>query len=86
VLGPLVGWIAGALGESAVVGGLSALGAGLYSIGIPKDSIPKYETAIKADQFVVIAHGTLPDVAAAKRMMEKAGAASVNEHPASGVS
>ena len=58
VLGPLVGWIVGALGEGAVVGGLTALGAGLYSIGIPKDSILKYETALKADQFVVVAHGT----------------------------
>jgi len=30
--------------------GLSAIGAGLYSIGIPKDSILRYEVALKADQ------------------------------------
>ncbi len=63
-----------------VVGGLSALGAGLYSIGIPKDSILKYETALKADQFVVVAHGTLDDVTAAKRILERTGALSVDEH------
>ena len=37
--GPLVAWIVGALEGAAVIGGMSALGAGLYSVGIPKDSI-----------------------------------------------
>src|SRR5580698_6768905 len=36
--GPIVGWIVAGLEGAVVVGGLSALGAGLYSIGIPKDS------------------------------------------------
>ena len=45
VAGPLVMWIVGALEEAAVFGGLSALGAGLYSIGIPKHSVLQYETA-----------------------------------------
>ncbi len=80
VLGPLVGWIVGALGEGAILGGLTALGAGLYSIGIPKDSVLKYETAIKADQFVIIAHGTPEDVAAAKRLIERTGPVSVEQH------
>jgi hypothetical protein len=31
VFGPLVSWIIGALEGAVVVGGLSALGAGLYS-------------------------------------------------------
>ncbi len=55
--GPLVGWIIGALEGAVVIGGLSALGAGLFSIGIPKDSIIEYETQIKAGKFIVIAHG-----------------------------
>ncbi len=78
VLGPLVGWMVGALGEGAVVGGLTALGAGLYSIGIPKDSILRYETALKSDEFVVIAHGTMDDVNAAKRILDRTGALSVD--------
>jgi hypothetical protein len=82
VLGPLVGWIVGAAGEAAVVGGLAAVGAGLYSIGIPKDSILRYETALKADQFVVVAHGTTDEVSTAKRILENTGAASVDEHRA----
>lgn len=40
-----------------VVGGVSALGAGPYSIGILKDSIVKYETALQTEQFLLIAHG-----------------------------
>jgi hypothetical protein len=58
VAGPLVAWIVGALEGAVVVGGLSALGAGLYSIGIPKDSVVKYEAALKADKFLLLAHGT----------------------------
>ncbi|MGD0674109.1 MAG: general stress protein [Polyangiaceae bacterium] len=80
VLGPLVGWIVAAMGEGAVVGGLTALGAGLYSIGIPKDSVLKYETALKADQFIVVAHGTFTDVNAAKRILERTNPLSLDQH------
>ena len=66
VFGPLVGWTVGALEGAVVVRGLSALGAGLYSIGIPKNSIMQYETALKSDKFLVIAHGTADEVAKAK--------------------
>ena len=70
VAGPLVAWIVGGLEGAVLVGGLSALGAGLYSIGIPKDSIVKYEAALKTDQFLVIAHGTAAEVAKAKEILE----------------
>lgn len=66
VAGPLVTWIVGALEGAAVVGGLSALGAGLFSIGIPKDSVVKYETAIKSGSFLLLAHGTAAEVSRAK--------------------
>ncbi len=65
-LGPVGGMIVGALENAVIVGGLSALGAGLYSIGIPKDSVIKYETAVKADKFLVIVHGTKDEVTKAK--------------------
>jgi hypothetical protein len=64
--GPLVAWIVAGLEGAAVVGGASALGAGLYSIGIPKDSVLSYETQIKAGKFVVIAHGTRDDMEKAR--------------------
>jgi uncharacterized membrane protein len=66
VAGPLVAWIVGALEGAAVMGGLGVIGAGLSSIGIPKDSVVKYETAIKSDKFIVLAHGTVAEVARLK--------------------
>src|SRR5580698_7706498 len=66
IAGPLVGWIVGALEGAVVVGGLSALGAGLFSLGIPKDSVLQYETAVKAGKFVVFAHGSADEAAQAR--------------------
>ena len=80
VLGPLVSWIIGALEGAVVVGGLGALAAALYSIGIPKDSVMKYETAIKSAKFLVIAHGTADEVAKARSILETAGAAQIDVH------
>lgn len=59
---PIVGWIVGVVEGMAIGGGLSALGAALFSIGIPENSIIEYETDIRAGKFVVIAHGTLEEV------------------------
>src|SRR5215208_6653334 len=69
VLGPLVSWIANGLGGALLGGGLSAFGAALYSIGIPKDSILAYETALKADRFLLIAHGTADEVERARAIL-----------------
>jgi uncharacterized membrane protein len=80
VFGPLVGWIVGALEGAVVVGGLSALAAALYSIGIPQNSTIQYETALKSAKFLVIAHGTADEVAKAKSIIETAGAVQVDVH------
>jgi hypothetical protein len=70
VAGPLVAWIIGGLEGAVVVGGLSALGAGLYSIGIPRDSVVRYEAALKADKFLVLVHGTVADVTTARSILQ----------------
>ena len=80
VFGPLVTWIVAGLEGAAVVGGLSAMGAVLYGIGIPKDSVMQYETALKSDKFLVIAHGGSDEVTKARRILETTGAASVAAH------
>jgi hypothetical protein len=72
--GPVVAWIVAGLEDAVEVGALGALGAGLFSIGIPKDSIVKYEEALKSDQFLVLAHGTAEEVATARKIIE-------NTHP-----
>jgi hypothetical protein len=67
--GPLAAWIVAGLEDAVVVGGLSAIGAGLYSLGIPKDSIVTYETAIKAGEYLVVAHGTSDEAARARNIL-----------------
>ena len=80
VAGPLVAWIVAALEGAVEVGVLGALGAGLYSIGIPKDSVVKYETALKTDQFLLIAHGTAAEVAKARDIIETTHPAELGTH------
>ena len=67
--GPMVSWIVAALEGAVAVGGLSAIGAALYSVGIPKDSIVKYETALKSNKFLVIFHGSGEDVEKARGLL-----------------
>jgi len=80
VAGPLVGWIVGALEGAVVVGGLSAIGAGLYSLGIPKDSILRYETALKTGKFVLIAHGTAAEASRAREIINRTSPEALEEH------
>jgi hypothetical protein len=78
--GPIVAWIVGALEGAAVVGGLSALGAGLYGIGIPKKSILQYETSLKAGKFMLVVHGTPDEVTRAKAILASSGASETYLH------
>ena len=80
VAGPLASWIVGALEGATVVGGLSALGAGLYSIGIPKDSVLAYQTAIKSDKFLVVTHGTPDEIHKAKEILQGTSAGRIDLH------
>jgi uncharacterized membrane protein len=80
VAGPLVSWIVGALEGAVVVGGLSAIGASLYSLGIPKDSILQYETDLKAGKFVLLAHGSVEDAARAKDILTRTDPAKLEHH------
>jgi hypothetical protein len=81
VAGPLVAWIVGALEGAVVVGGLSAIGAGLYSIGIPKDSVLRYDVALKAHQFLLVGHGTADEIAKARDVLARTSPVEVNVHP-----
>jgi hypothetical protein len=80
VLGYLAGAALSAIEGAAVVGGLSALGASLYSIGIPKDSVLEYETALRADNFLVMAHGTAGEMARAKTILGTANPSRLEIH------
>jgi hypothetical protein len=83
----MVGYFAAAvlaaIEGAVIVGGASALAAALYSIGIPKDSVIAYESAVKADGFLVMAHGSAAEVDRAKRTLEPLHPSRVDVHEAS---
>jgi hypothetical protein len=68
VAGPLTGWMVDAL-NNAEVEDLSALGAGLYEISVPKPSIRRYESAIRMHKLLLIAHGPAHEVLKAKELL-----------------
>jgi hypothetical protein len=72
VLGYLAAAAISGLEGAIVVGGLSALGAALYGIGIPKDSVIQYEADMKADRFLVMAHGSEEEVGRGKKILSAA--------------
>ena len=86
VLGPVfvVGYLAAVAAttiESAlIVGGVSAIGAALYSIGIPRDSVVQYDALIKADRFLVMAHGTRAEIARARLSLESSNPETLDVH------
>lgn len=82
VLGYLATMAISAVENAVVVGGMSALGAALYSIGIPKNSVIEYETALKADRFLVMAHGTAEEIDRAKAILDKTNSTRVDVHTA----
>jgi uncharacterized membrane protein len=80
VVGYLTATLIAMVEGAVIMGGLSALGGALASIGIPKDSVIKYEAAIKADGFLVMAHGSADQVARAKAIMATANASRTDIH------
>ena len=78
--GPIVGMLVGGLEGAIVVGGMTALGAALYSIGIPKDSVLDYEAALKSHKFLLIAHGTPLEIKQAREALNNAGIKGTKVH------
>jgi hypothetical protein len=70
VAGPLAGWIVAALENEAVFGGLSALGAAFYGLGIPKGAVLRCEAAIRMDKLLLIAHGAVDEVGKAREILK----------------
>jgi hypothetical protein len=71
VAGPFVHILAGAAEGAAVVGGVSVLGAALVSIGVPKDSVIKYERSLRADKYLLIANGGAEEVEQAQQIIAR---------------
>ncbi|WP_034295950.1 general stress protein [Herbaspirillum sp. RV1423] len=80
VIGPLAALIFGGLEGAVLVGGASALVGAMTAIGIPKNSVLRYENAIKAGEFLLVVHGTADDVLHAKSLLRTSGPLSFDQH------
>jgi hypothetical protein len=80
VAGPFLAALIGALETAVITGGLSAVAAGLVSLGIPKDSAVKYESQIKADKFVLVVHGTTEELEKARTILAATSPVSMEQH------
>ena len=80
VAGPFLAALVGALESAALVGGLSAVTAGLISLGIPKDSAVKYEAEVKADKFVMVVHGSAEELDRARAILAETSPVSIEKH------
>jgi hypothetical protein len=80
VLGYLTAAAISAVEGAAVIGGASALSAALYSIGIPKNSVIQYEADLKAENFLVMAHGPSEEMARAKAILTTFNPSRLDQH------
>jgi hypothetical protein len=80
VAGPLLPAIAEELESASSEKGFSALGAGLHNIGIPRVNVPRYETAIKSYNYLVVAHCTATETIRAKQLFEPLSVAELAVH------
>jgi len=69
IAGPLVAALVGSLEGAAVAGSISALGAVLISLGIPKHEVLESETEIKAGKYMLVVHGTEAHIENARKLL-----------------
>lgn len=82
VAGPFVHILVGGAEGAAVVGGASVLGAALVSLGVPKDSVIKYESSLRADRFLLIVNGSGAEVARAREVIDRTETIDTADYPA----
>jgi hypothetical protein len=73
VAGPLAHWIITALNNAPIFGEMSAVGMGLYTVGIPRESILKCEAALAEGKQLLLVHGSTHEVDEARLMMGQLG-------------
>ncbi len=76
----LMGTLEGAAVGAALGGGTTALAAALSGLGIPKDTVIRYEADLKANKFLLIASGTAADVEKARSVLVGSAMGQVQVH------
>ena len=80
VLGYLATMVVSAVEGAIMVGGFSALGAALHSVGILRDSILQYEQAVKADGFLLVVHGAVDELVRARAILALSNPSRIDLH------
>jgi hypothetical protein len=73
IAGPLANWIVMALANAAIFGSMSAIGMGLYSVGISRNSIRLCEEALKDGKCILLLNGTAQEVNKATQIINEFG-------------
>ena len=76
----IMGTVEGAAVGAAIGGGTTALAAALSGLGVPKDSVIRYEADLKANKFLLIASGTADEVQRARGLLVGLAAGQVHVH------
>jgi heat induced stress protein YflT len=84
VFGPLASTIVGGLEGAAVGSGVSALLGALSALGVPKNSVLRYATAILADRFLLVVHGDSNEIQRARDVLAATDVNRIDHHPAGG--
>jgi len=82
VLGPLAAVLFEGAAGAVVGGGVSALAGALTALGVPRDSVLRYEVALQANRFLLIVHGVADEIELARGILKEAGPASFDHHEA----
>lgn len=80
VAGPFINTIIGGVEGALLVGGLSAVGGALSGMGIPKNSVLHYESALKFGKIVLIVHGSSDDATRAKTILGRSQPETIDHH------
>jgi hypothetical protein len=70
VAGPITHLLVATLEGAALGGGIGVVGAALTGLGLSKESVIKYETHLKASNYLVLAHGTPEEVERARAILD----------------
>jgi hypothetical protein len=73
IMGPLAATIFGGLRGALFT-------EALMVIGIPKDSVQRYETALKASKFILVIHGDVRDINRARELLATSGHERFDHH------
>ena len=78
--GPLIAGVVASMENGSIGGGLGVFGAGLRRLGIPRESVLRYESELGSDILLLIAHGTAQELLRARDILHATRPSELNVH------